>query len=633
MVKTSTRTLEGKSKKRNQGKDVNFDSFDIDKHAESITAQEDKIYKTSLLVTYFEEDKERGKGDIINHWKRLSSTVSKYIICKEECPTTNKIHYHLFITSKSQFKINGIRRLVVPGFKWPNVRWVNKENVKWCIMYCSKSDPVPLCEGYEPIKPKISASMPADKFEKMCNERFKDEPPTEEAIKKFAHECGQSVAAIERFTKSVKSCLTRIIDQYYVAAVNPENIQPMNIPKLMDEWINAIRGGCKVPLIIKSSRVDEVYNILKTYGPHLLHKNNVDYESFNIKVDHKDAMFVVFNDVSTFNCTTSLNNRPHSVYMKNLFFGKGQCVNGREIYYNHLPVVLIDNGGHGFWKNYCTTLEGSLSIEINNFSKEDYVDILNDDNEIRNVNKMEYRTNPFRGDFDIDEYVVVRDVPSGMNIDIDDRIRKQSIPSRITKYNYSQIDAFYGVNVRSFSPKQRINEILSDNNKLEVICELLEALIKRRSYDDFYKYMIAMIFEDKEHMNLTIIDSRTWAIKDLGEWKMRKDIDVVSFDVSYSINSIMNERKVKDKLRSKGMSKAEVEWKEIEERRRRDTSSLLSIERYIQRDKEAHFKTAYERSTDFDWDRVSRYQTIGNDDQKRFKQMLEERFFDVWQSK
>jgi len=633
MVKTRTRTLQGKSDNRRQAKDANINVNDLDEHSELITAQDDKIYKTNLLVTYFEEDKDKGKSDIIEYWKRLTSTISKYIICREECPTTKNIHYHLFISSKSQFKMNGVRRLVVPGFKWPNVRWVKKEHVKWCVMYCSKSDTMPLCDGYEPIRPKITASMPHDKFEKMCMERFKDEPPTEEAIRRFAHECGQSVAALERFTKSVKSCLTRIIDQYYVEAVSPESIKPINIPKAIDEWFNAIRGGRKIPLIIKSSRADEVYEILKTYGPHLLHKNNVDYEGFGTKIEHKDAMFVVFNDVSTFNSTTYMNNHPHSLYMKNLFFGSGKFVIGKETYINHLPVVLIDNGAFGFWKMYGMHIDGALSIEINNFNKDDYVDILNDDNEIRNVNKMEYKTNPFRSNVAIDDYVVVRDVPSGMDLDIDDGTIKKAIPSRITKYNYNQIDAFYGVNVVSFYPEKRINELITDDNTLRSICDILESTIKKYSYTDFYKYMIEMMFEDKEHMSLTIIDSRTWAIKDMSEWKMRKDIDVVSFHVSSSINSIINERKVRDILRSRSKRKTETEWKEIEERRRRDTRSLLSSEKYIQRDKEDYFRQAYERCTAFDSDIASKYQRIGNDEQKRFKQLLEERFYDVWQSK
>lgn len=635
MVKTTTKTPQGTKTNKTRVSDSKFEENDLDINTQLITDEDYKIRKPHLLVTYFKDDILKGKDDIIKHWSEMSSKISKYILCEETAPTTGNIHYHLFISAEPQFQINGIRRLVVPGFKYPNVRGVPRENVKWCVMYCSKSDPSPLCLGYEPIRPRVTASMSHKRFEEMCKERFKNEPPTEEAIKRFAHETGQSVATMERFMYNVKSCLSVIIDEYYIGD-NGGSQSNYKIPQAILEWMKALEKGKKIPLIIKSSRPEEVYEMLKGYGPHVLHKHYVKYEGLTKKIDHKDARFMVFYDVGTFNSTEHTCTRtPHISYMNVLFGGHGEFSLGKDKYVNNLPVVLIQSSNIDLWGMYKNCLCDAMYIETTNFDKNDYIDIINDHEEIYNANRLERKFNPFEDECDINDYVIVRYVPTTIDIEVDDGVVSGRIPNRITRYNYGRIETFYGVKVEPFEPRERLDEILKDEDKVMEICRIYEQLhMSIKLYKKLYKCIIDMMFSDAAHMSITYINSNICAVKKSDGWKLQLDVDSVVFEVCSEINRVLcfNDQVI-EMTKNIRDDKITPEWEKKEKRLYKEGKNPEDIRKEM-----IKFFNKNEFSIKLEYfEMFSKFPDRGKDGKREeyvmFKRMMEERFEEIWMRK
>jgi hypothetical protein len=257
--------------KAKTGDEKYFNESEIDMYAPCILDGSLKICKTTLLVTYFLEDETKDKSDIIEHWRGLSAGISKYILCKEKAPTTGRIHFHLLISHEKQFQINGIRRLEIPGFTKPNVRSVKSDTIGWCVRYCSKSDPLPLHEGYTPFKSKVSIGSNVNKFEEAIKPHFEGKEVNGETILAAAKALGISTCHLDRFGKAVSQLYKSNVIPYVSQKPNEYDLP---IFKALDVWIKHCLNSDserKFPLIIRTPFPDSLYNLVSSIGPHILH--------------------------------------------------------------------------------------------------------------------------------------------------------------------------------------------------------------------------------------------------------------------------------------------------------------------------------------------------------------------------
>ena len=384
-------TKPASTKGRKPRAEPKFDERDIDTYTEVVAENCIKINRTHLFITYFLDEDGKTKADLVEYWKEhITKQVSKYIVCQETCPTTGSIHFHLLISAIVQFKLNGIDRMIVPGFKRPNVRIVNATNVLWCIKYCSKEDPEPLCEGYEPIKPKLSLSMPTGQYKAMVKSHFEGRTITEEMIQEVADRLGISQAASSRFEREVKKICAVQPNDNYTSGKEVRLSEPVyRVPDAIGKWLKYIetKRESYTCLVVRTPFPDTMYDLLERCGPHIYHKNYIDYNTLSDKTDNKDARFMVMKKVSTF---TSMEDAvtKHCTYLENLLTGSGKFAYGMKYLFNHLPVVYIEDSNSDFslLKTYSKYLSNVVSVEIVNFDKDNYLEILNDEEVIRETN-------------------------------------------------------------------------------------------------------------------------------------------------------------------------------------------------------------------------------------------------------
>lgn len=543
--------------KAKAGDEKYFNESEIDMYAPCILDEISKICKTTLLVTYFLENEAKDKSDIIEHWKELSAGISKYILCKEKAPTTGRIHFHLLITHERQFQINGVRRMEIPGFTKPNVRSVKGDTIGWCVRYCSKSDPSPLYEGYTPVKSKVSIGSNVIKFEEAIKPHFEGKKINGETVLAAAKALGISTCHLDRFGKAV-SQLYKSNDIPYVS--QKPNEYDLPIFKALDVWIKQCLNTDserKFPLIIRTPFPESLYELISSIGPHILHDKNIDFSLFDPGISTKDAKFHVINDVQTFLSTRDINGE-HSSYIRNFLCGYGKFNYGRRECYNNLPVIYIENSNNKakIWDNFSAYLGESLYVEIVNFDKFDYKEILNDHDKVAEANQEYYDFDALHncGPSNIDDSVVVRycsvEYRKKYGIMIDSDIRVEEKPKKLNLHNYRVIDKYYGPDVVPFN-YENVEKCFSKGspgmNRLEAEYKKRVKWNKRRetweglSYDDVW--IFSVFFEEYykgDYRNFVFFNNNQGAIKDTGGWTYRIDMREWAMLVGSSIGNVID---------------------------------------------------------------------------------------------
>jgi hypothetical protein len=531
--------------KAKSGDEKYFNESEIDMYAPCILDESLKICKTTLLVTYFLENETKDKPDIIEHWRGLSAGISKYILCKEKAPTTDRIHFHLLISHEKQFQINGIKRLEIPGFTKPNVRSVKSDTIGWCVRYCSKSDPSPLYEGYTPVKTKVSIGSNVNKFEEAIKPHFEGKKINGETVLAAAKALGISTCHLDRFGKAV-SQLYKSNDIPYVS--QKPNEYDLPIFKALDVWIKHCLNSDserKFPLIIRTAFPESLYELVSSIGPHILHDKNLDFSLFEQGVCTNDAKFHVFNDVQIFNSIRDINGE-HSSYIRNLFCGYGKFNYGRRECYNVLPVIYIENSNYKakMWDNFSMNLGESLYVEIVNFDKIDYKEILNDHDKVAEVNQEYYEFDALYncGPTNIDDSVVVRycsvEYRKKYGIIIDSDTRVEEKPKKLNLHNYRVIDKYYGPDVVPFS-RDSIEKCFSKGSPG---MNRLEAEYKKRKWDKRWKTWDGLTYDDTwifsvfieeyykgNYRNYVFFNKTQGIVREEGGWTYKADMSLWAF--------------------------------------------------------------------------------------------------------
>lgn len=371
--------------------DPNSD-FDLERDTTEVGVATKKIEAKHLFATYFLDDPCKDKIDIINFWEEITGKIESFILCRETCHSTQAIHFHLFISASDRFKFNGVKRLIVPGFKHPNIRFVDRKHIDSCVAYCSKEDPNPLYKNYKPMKRKFNLNMDFDKFIETLAPMFDGKKINDKNVRDAAKELGVgSTVNLERFERMIKKHIKNTRNEHYVPA--PETVQTaFKIPSVVRHWMEYDVEN-KAALIIRTAFPNTTYEMIKTFGPHILHNGSVDMDSFHPDIDNFDAKFIVLKTVSNFQGVRDPVTE-HSLYITNLFEALGTFMYGNRLLCNLLPIIYIEDSKktgsvwdiHGSWIGSCNL------VEIINFDRDSYTSILNNKEFIASVNSENINT-------------------------------------------------------------------------------------------------------------------------------------------------------------------------------------------------------------------------------------------------
>lgn len=542
-MSTKTRTNDPNAKRtRTRTSEPNFEDFELEKDTDEVPETLKKIEAKHLFATYFIEDESKDKEDILKFWGELTGKIESYIVCREICPSTQAIHFHMFITASDRFKIHGVKRLVIPGFKHPNIRIVDRKHVKNCIIYCSKEDPTPKYKNYKPMKPRFNMNMDYEKMIGVLSPLFDGKKLNETNIRAV----GQALnvggpTQMDNFERMVKRHLKDSKNTYYVPSGNTGNTK-LKIPTVIEKWMQYNEEN-KPAIIIRTAFPNTTYEMLKSFGSHILHQGSVDMDSFNPDIDNFDAKFIVFKQVSNFQGVRDTVCE-HSLYITNLFEAMGQFMYGTKMMSNHLPIVYIEDSKKpgSVWDIHSSWIGSCNLIEIVNFDKDEYREILNNNKHILAVNAENIMFDPIKEADEIDQYVVNRELnaffKATFDLKKDDCSRGNNKPKQLNEHNFHMTDRYYGTEVTVFDPTTSYYEYFANVKNRPHLVKLME-YYRRGEYIKMMEYYISTPFKDDECKWFSFLtkNNKVGAVKTNSGWEIRQDMEEVICKVASGMRS------------------------------------------------------------------------------------------------
>jgi hypothetical protein len=560
MSKT-TRTQDPQGKKtRTRSIEVDYEDFDLERDTEEVPETIKKIQAKHLFLTYFIKDETKDKQDILDFWGDLTEKIDSFILCKELCPTTQRIHWHLLITSTERFKINGIKRLVIPGFQHPNVRFVENKQINNVITYCSKQDPSPLYKKYKPMKVKFNLNQDLFEFIEKISPMLDGKKINDQTIKEVAKKLNiGSHTNYMRFQNMVKTHISNKNNEHYVVGGISSKTK-VNIPTIIEKWMQH-EAENKAALIIRTPFPESAYEMLKSFGPHILHKGSVDMMSFDPDINTLDAKFLVFKTVATFQGNRDSVSE-HSSYITNLFEAMGSFNYGHHLLHSSLPLVYIEDSKRSgsVWETHNAWIGSCNLIEIVNFDKDIYREIINDKSFLASVNDDNADFDAILRADDIDDYVIVRHLHSffktAYDLSLDDSCRANVKPKELTKYNFTKADMYYGTVVDVFDPQSYYEYFLQPTNKRHLV-KLIE-YFDQGDMEKFLRMYISKPFEEARYRSFAFLTSNNMfgAVKGDKGWELRQDMTEIVFKVANNIYGVVNKFY---KQYNKSMSESQME--------------------------------------------------------------------------